>query len=176
MHAPRRLDHHRFKYKRERPVIDLWSTKQMTETGIKWPTSSLRKFSTRLDVRPINGTLTNGALLHMYNKRNGRADQCAIKIASIRTTSLFYVAIDVKLDHHHDKRTNCSIQYQMYNTWIISHRGIKWQVSLSTLRERVGYVPRRAEVYAYAIPEIPREKSIPTITRSCREKRSSLSL
>jgi len=50
-----------------------------TETGIECPTSSLRKFSIRLDVTSINETLTNGASLHMYYIIKGSTNQCTIK-------------------------------------------------------------------------------------------------
>lgn len=75
-------------------------------TGVKYPTLTLRKFSTRPDVMLINETLTDEALHGVYNKRIERVDQFAIKIASITMTSLFYVDIgDVKL-RNYDNRTN----------------------------------------------------------------------
>lgn len=70
-------------------------------TGIKYLTSTLRKFSTQPDVMPINETLTDEVPRRTYNKRIERVDQFAVKIASIRVTSLFYVDIDVKL-HNYD--------------------------------------------------------------------------
>lgn len=93
---------------------------------------------------PINETLTDEVPRRTHNKRIERVDQFAIKIASIRVTSLFYVDIDVKL-HNYDNAKwindmNDIIKIKIYNGDFMKLKYELEKVKRSTLYKRINYV------------------------------------